>query len=58
MLQLRSKETLDGADHGWLMARYHFAVSASGNQADGPLIVWNDDQVAPRAGFPAIRTPT
>jgi quercetin 2,3-dioxygenase len=55
MLQLRSRETLDGADHGWLKARYHFAVTANGNRANGPLgslIVWNDDQVAPGTGFP------
>jgi quercetin 2,3-dioxygenase len=54
MLQLRTKETLDGGDHGWLKARHHFAVSTNGNPANGPLgalVVWNDDEIAPRTGF-------
>src|ERR1700751_3565386 len=54
MLQLRSQETLDGGDHKWLKARHHFVVSADGNPANGPLgalVVWNDDQIAPGAGF-------
>lgn len=54
MLQLRTKDTLDGGDHGWLRARHHFAVSADGNPANGPLgplVVWNDDEIAPGSGF-------
>jgi redox-sensitive bicupin YhaK (pirin superfamily) len=54
MLQLRSKETLDHGDHGWLKARHHFAVSAGGNRANralGALVVWNDDEIAPGTGF-------
>jgi hypothetical protein len=54
MLQLRTKGTLDGGDHGWLRARHHFAVSADGNPANGPLgalVVWNDDEIAPGTGF-------
>jgi quercetin 2,3-dioxygenase len=54
MLQLRPKETLDHADHGWLKARHHFVVSAKGNLANaplGPLVVWNDDEIAPGTGF-------
>ena len=54
MLQLRSKDTLDRADHGWLKARHHFVVSANGNPANGPLgalVVWNDDEIAPGTGF-------
>jgi redox-sensitive bicupin YhaK (pirin superfamily) len=54
MLQLRSKETLDQRDHGWLKARHHFVVTAEGNRANGPLgplIVWNDDEIAPGTGF-------
>jgi redox-sensitive bicupin YhaK (pirin superfamily) len=54
MLQLRSKETLDKGDHGWLKARHHFVVSANGNQANHPLgalVVWNDDEIAPGTGF-------
>jgi quercetin 2,3-dioxygenase len=54
MLQLRSKETLDGGDLGWLKARHHFVVSAKGNKANsalGSLVVWNDDEIAPGTGF-------
>jgi redox-sensitive bicupin YhaK (pirin superfamily) len=54
MLQLRSRETLDHADRGWLKARHHFIVSAEGNPANGPLgalVVWNDDEIAPGTGF-------
>ena len=54
MLQLRSKETLDHGDLGWLKARHHFVVSAGGNKANsalGPLVVWNDDEIAPDTGF-------
>lgn len=54
MLQLRSNETLDHGDRGWLKARHHFIVTADGNPANGrlgPLIVWNDDEIAPGTGF-------
>ena len=54
MLQLRSKETLDHGDRGWLKARHHFVVSAGGNKANsalGALVVWNDDEIAPGTGF-------
>jgi redox-sensitive bicupin YhaK (pirin superfamily) len=54
LLQLRSKETLDQGDHGWLKARHHFVVTADGNRANGPLgalVVWNDDEIAPGTGF-------
>jgi redox-sensitive bicupin YhaK (pirin superfamily) len=54
MLQLRSKETLDRGDRGWLKARHHFVVSADGNPANGALgalVVWNDDEIAPGTGF-------
>jgi redox-sensitive bicupin YhaK (pirin superfamily) len=54
MLQVRSKDTLDHGDRGWLRARHHFAVSADGNPANGPLgalVVWNDDEIAPGTGF-------
>jgi quercetin 2,3-dioxygenase len=55
MLKHRRWASLDRADHGWLKARHHFAVSAAGNSAHGPvgsLIVWNDDEIAPKSGFP------
>jgi len=54
MLQLRSKETLDQRDLGWLKARHHFIVSADGNPENrslGSLVVWNDDEIAPGTGF-------
>jgi redox-sensitive bicupin YhaK (pirin superfamily) len=54
MLQLSTKETLDGGDLGWLKARHHFVVSADGNLANSPLgalVVWNDDEIAPGTGF-------
>jgi redox-sensitive bicupin YhaK (pirin superfamily) len=54
MLQLRPKNTLDHADHGWLKARHHFVVSTKGNAANRPLgalVVWNDDEIAPNTGF-------
>jgi len=55
MLQLRPRESLGGGDFGWLRAKHHFAVDDSGNRAHTPLgslIVWNDDEIAPRSGFP------
>src|SRR5579859_6403243 len=55
MLQLRTWDTLGGADHGWLKARYHFAIDSQGNPAHarlGSLVVWNDDEIAPHSGFP------
>ena len=54
VLQLRSRETLDHGDRGWLEARHHFVVSADGNPANaalGALVVWNDDEIAPGTGF-------
>src|ERR1700756_5698061 len=54
MLQLRSKETLDHGDLGWLKAHHHFVVSTGGNPANsalGALVVWNDDEIAPGTGF-------
>jgi quercetin 2,3-dioxygenase len=54
MLQFRSRETLDHGDRGWLKARHHFLVSADGNPEHGrlgPLVVWNDDEIAPGTGF-------
>ena len=54
MLQVRSSQTLDGGDFGWLKAKHHFAVTREGNPANRPLgalIVWNDDEIAPGTGF-------
>ena len=55
MLQLRSWNTLGGGNYGWLEARHHFAVDSEGNSAHTPLgslVIWNDDQIAPKGGFP------
>ncbi|MFM0643828.1 pirin family protein [Paraburkholderia bryophila] len=55
MLIHRRWQSLDRADHGWLRAKHHFAVSADGNAAHaplGPLVVWNDDEIAAGSGFP------
>ncbi|ANB76216.1 pirin family protein [Paraburkholderia phytofirmans] len=55
MLAHRRWESLDRAERNWLRAKYHFAVSADGNPehgALGPLIVWNDDEIAAGSGFP------
>ena len=55
MLAHRRWAALDGADYGWLRAKYHFAVNAGGNlahEAVGPLNVWNDDEIAVGGGFP------
>ena len=55
MLVHRRWESLGSADLGWLRAKHHFAVSAEDNPehgALGPLIVWNDDEIAVGGGFP------
>ncbi len=55
MIELRPFKGLGGADHGWLKAKHHFSF---GRYYDpermgwGALRVWNDDEIAPRTGFP------
>ncbi|MRW92506.1 hypothetical protein GJ699_21130 [Duganella sp. FT80W] len=54
MILHRRWKTLDGKRLSWLRAKYHFRVHADGNPehgALGPLLVWNDDEVAVGAGF-------
>jgi redox-sensitive bicupin YhaK (pirin superfamily) len=54
MLQVRSAETLDGGDFGWLKAKHHFKVTPDGNPNNvplGSLVVLNDDEIAPGTGF-------
>ena len=54
MLRLKSFEEISGFDAGWLKAKHHFAIGPYGNPAHkavGNLIVLNDDEIAPHAGF-------
>jgi hypothetical protein len=54
MLEHRSLDEIGGADIGWLKAKHHFAIGVHGNAAHRPvgdLYVWNDDEIAPHAGF-------
>jgi redox-sensitive bicupin YhaK (pirin superfamily) len=54
MLQLKSLDEISGVDAGWLIAKHHFAIGPYGNpahQAVGNLIVFSDDEIAPRTGF-------
>lgn len=55
MISHRRWAALDKADFGWLRAGYHFQLSRDGDPAHGalgPLIVWNDDEIAVGGGFP------
>ena len=55
MIERRPFEALGGADHGWLKARHHFSFAGYHDPQRigwGALRVWNDDEIAPEAGFP------
>ena len=55
MIDLRPFASLGGADHGWLKARHHFSFASyydPNNMGWGPIRVWNDDEIAPKSGFP------
>lgn len=55
MISLRRWASLNRADLGWLRARHHFAIERGADMAHGPLgplIVWNDDEIAVDGGFP------
>jgi redox-sensitive bicupin YhaK (pirin superfamily) len=55
MIERRPFTGLGGANHGWLKAKHHFSFA---NYYDpermgwGDLRVWNDDEIAAKAGFP------
>jgi redox-sensitive bicupin YhaK (pirin superfamily) len=55
MIERRPFNELAGDDLGWLKAKHHFSF---GRRADrfatgwGSLRAWNDDEIAPNAGFP------
>ena len=56
MIERRPFSELGHADHGWLNARHHFSFANwydPGRMGWGALRVWNDDEIAPRSGFPA-----
>jgi redox-sensitive bicupin YhaK (pirin superfamily) len=55
MIDKRPFARLGGADHGWLKARHHFSFASyydPDNMGWGPIRVWNDDEIAPKSGFP------
>src|SRR5690606_30525653 len=55
MIELRPYASLGGADHGWLDTRHHFSFADYHDPARtnwGQLGVWNDDEIAPKTGFP------
>ena len=56
MIDKRPFDILGQADHGWLKARHHFTFASYYDPARmgwGALRVWNDDEIAANAGFPA-----
>ena len=56
MIERRPFAALGGADHGWLKAKHHFSFASyydPNRMGWGSLRVWNDDEIAPKAGFPA-----
>lgn len=55
MIERRPFDSLGAADHGWLDAKHHFSFAEYEDPARvrwGALRVWNDDTIAPGAGFP------
>lgn len=51
----RRFDSLGHADHGWLDARHHFSFASYYDPVRmgwGDIRVWNDDAIAPGAGFP------
>jgi quercetin 2,3-dioxygenase len=54
MIDIRPFATLGAANHGWLDARHHFSFADYHDPARmnwGLIRVWNDDAIAPGAGF-------
>jgi hypothetical protein len=55
MIDIRPFGSLGHADRGWLNARHHFSFADYYEPARmgwGAIRVWNDDEIAPRSGFP------
>jgi redox-sensitive bicupin YhaK (pirin superfamily) len=58
MIEHRPYAALGGNDLDWLKARLHVAVAGLGNPGHvgiRALVAWNDDEFAPRSGFPLHR---
>jgi quercetin 2,3-dioxygenase len=55
VIERRPFHNLSGEDIGWLKAKRHFSFGGSDDRARqgwGALRIWNDDEIAPDAGFP------
>jgi redox-sensitive bicupin YhaK (pirin superfamily) len=55
MIERRPFHDLSGQDIEWLKAKWHFSFDGSDGRAGqgwGALRIWNDDEIAPDAGFP------
>ncbi|HJW40826.1 MAG TPA: pirin family protein [Rhizomicrobium sp.] len=55
MIDVRPFSSLGHADHGWLNARHHFSFADYHDPSRtgwGGIRVWNDDEIAPKSGFP------
>ncbi len=55
MIEIRARDGLGGANHGWLDTKHHFSFADYHDPARmgwGALRVWNDDAIAPNTGFP------
>ena len=55
MIERRPFAVLGGANHGWLNAKHHFSFADyydPERMGWGDLRVWNDDEIAPKTGFP------
>jgi quercetin 2,3-dioxygenase len=56
MIERRPFDKLAGEDRGWLKAKHHFSLAEHDDPARmgwGSLRIWNDDEIAPNAGFPS-----
>lgn len=55
MIERRPFNELGHAHHGWLNAHHHFSFAGYRDRSRdgwGSLLVWNDDEIAPKSGFP------
>jgi len=56
MIERRPLAKLGGDHHGWLNTKHHFSFAGYYDPKRmnwGSLRVWNDDEIAPKTGFPA-----